>query len=367
MKNLEKVLQIRNFYTYNLVFWILLCLFELTKTYAFILFFQYEFYSRNLILWPISDYLIYWSLSFWIFDIYLNTRRKSKTAFLSIHFITAIVFSLIHKIISEIAGVMLQRLFMGQGSINFSYVINKWHTLFFDLPVSFFIYWLVILILLSLDYYKKFINEHVRFLELENKLNFAQLKTLKMQLRPHFLFNAFNTISMMIRQKKNETAIGMVSALSDMLRQSLTREPQQFVTLKEEIELVKKYLLIESERFSDRLEIHWEIDDKLLNKSVPALILQPIVENAFKHGISKFMGPSILRLSIGQDDGFIVLEVFNTAMAPLYMNISHGKGIGLSNTIDRLTKLYQSNFKVHITEKNQGISVIIRIPIDLEK
>jgi len=203
----------------------------------------------------------------------------------------------------------------------------------------------------------------VSLLELENELNITQLNSLKMQLHPHFLFNAFNTISMMIRQKENDKAVRMVNGLSDMLRQSLGKAPQQYVSLKEEIELVQKYLLIESERFRDRLEIIWDTDERVLSENVPAMLLQPIVENAFKHGISKSLGPSVLKIQIGKENGDIVLEVFNTSPSSLlHTDIGHGKGVGLSNTIDRLVKLYQSNFRVQITEKDQGISVILRIP-----
>lgn len=363
MTNLEKVLRIRHIYFYNLVFWILLCLFELAKTHAFILFFQYDFRTWDLVLWPFSKYLIYWALSFWIFDFYIRTRRKNRKVFISIHLIAGFLFALIHKIFSDIAGVLLQRLFMGIDSIDFQFLLERWQSVFFDIPVSFLIYWLAILILLSLDYYKKFMTEHIRSLELENELNITQLNSLKMQLHPHFLFNAFNTISMMIRQKESDKAIKMVSGLSDMLRQSLGKVPLQYVTLKEEIELVQKYLLIESERFSDRLETIWEIDERLLSENVPAMMLQPIVENAFKHGISKSLGPSVLKIQIGKENEDIVLEVFNTTPSSLlYLDIGHGKGMGLSNTIDRLGKLYQSNFRVQITEKDQGISVIVRIP-----
>ncbi len=368
MKNLERVLQIKYFYMYNLIFWIVLCLFELTKTYAFIVFFDYEFFPEDLILWPFSKYLIYWALSFWVLDLYLKTRHRRKRSFIVIHVFAGTLFAIIHKVISDITGVLLQRLWIGQESINFNDMLTSWRTIFFDLPSSFIIYWLVIIILLSLDYYRKFIDEHVRFLELGTRLNTAQLSTLKMQLHPHFLFNAFNTISMMIRQKNSDKAIRMVSGLSDMLRHSLTSEPQQYVSLKEEVELVKKYLFIEFERYKDRLEIEWDVDETLLSSEVPGLILQPIVENAFKHGISKSIGPSKLIIQIAKDKDFIVLEVFNTGSSiPSYFDIYQGKGVGLSNTIDRLSKLYDDNFKVQISNKNQGFSVLMKIPLRSKK
>lgn len=185
-----------------------------------------------------------------------------------------------------------------------------------------------------------------------------------MQLNPHFLFNAFNTISMMVRQGKSETAVGMISGLSDMLRHSLVNEPKQFVTLMEEIDLVEKYLLLESERYKDRLTIKWDIEPTMLKLQVPSLILQPIVENAFKHGISKNIGRSVLQISVKKEAQLMVLEVFNTgSYLPINWDITKNKGLGLANTINRLIKLYKKDYKIQISERDQGVAVLVKIPV----
>jgi LytS/YehU family sensor histidine kinase len=253
---------------------------------------------------------------------------------------------------------------MGVEYGNFNEVINRWISIFLDIPGSFIYYWVVVLILLGLDYYRKFVDEHTRFLEIESLLNKAQLKSLKMQLNPHFLFNAFNTIVMMIRREQGDAAVKMISGLSDMLRQSLVAEPKQFVTLKEEIDLLEKYLLLESERYKDRLKIEWAIDESLLSLAVPALILQPIVENAFKHGISKNIGNSLLKIEVRREDHSLVLAVFNTgSYLPINWDINKNKGLGLANTIDRLINLYKKDYKIQIFEKDQGVAVQVKIPI----
>ncbi len=287
MRNLQKVLHIQNFYIYNVIFWVILCIFDIFRTYSFINFFDLSYESENLILWPISKYVIYWLLSYWIFDIYLKTRKKSLAKFIALHLLTGLGFAILHRLISDIAGILLQRLFFTQSSGSLSDILDNLNSLILEIPSNIIIYGMVVTILLGLDYYRKFVDEHIRFIELESRLGSAQLKSLKMQLHPHFLFNAFNTIIMMMRQSKNEVAIKMTTGLSDMLRHSLAKEPQQFVKLKEEIELIEKYLLIESERYKERLNIIWEIDESLLNHIVPSMILQPIVENVFKHGIEK--------------------------------------------------------------------------------
>jgi LytS/YehU family sensor histidine kinase len=199
---------------------------------------------------------------------------------------------------------------------------------------------------------------------MEHQLSRAQLKSLKMQLNPHFLFNAFNTISMMVRQERGKTAVKMISGLSDMLRHSLVAEPKQFVSLNEEIDLIEKYLLLESERYKDRLDIEWDLDEKLLDVQVPSLILQPIVENAFKHGISKNMSRSLLKISIRKENQTLILEVYNTgSFLPINWDINKNKGLGLANTINRLVKLYQKDYKIQISEKEKGVAVKVRIPL----
>jgi len=368
MRNLQKVLHINNFQLYNFLFWLLLCLFEISKTYSFIYFYDYPFKAEQLYIWPISRYLIYWILSYWLFDIYLKTRQKRKVEFIVYNIIAGLFYSVIHKVLSDISGVLLQRLFLGQESGNFTDVTSRWVSIFFDIPGNFIFYWGIIILLLGLDYYRKFVDEHTRYLEMESQLSRAQLKSLKMQLNPHFLFNAFNTISMMVRQGKGDTAVVMISGLSDMLRHSLVTEPKQFVPLEEEIDLVEKYLLLESERYKDRLTIEWDIEPSLSKLLVPSLILQPIVENAFKHGISKNIGKSLLQIRVKKDDQVLTLEVFNTgSYLPINWDINKNKGLGLANTINRLVKLYKKDYKIQIMERDQGVAVLVKIPVIEEK
>jgi len=364
MRNLQKVLHIDNFQLYNFLFWALLCSFEISKIYAFNYFYSYSLKGEHLIIWPISRYLMYWILSYWIFDLYLRTRQLKRYQFITYHAIAAVIYSIIHKILSDITGILLQRLFLGQDSGDFMEVVSRWRSVFFDIPGNFIFYWGILILLLGLDYYRKFVDEHTRFLEMESQLSKAQLKSLKMQLNPHFLFNAFNTISMMVRQQKGEVAVKMISGLSDMLRQSLVLEPKQFVTLKEELELLEKYLMLESERYKDRLTIEWEVDESLQHLMVPSLVLQPIVENAFKHGISKNTGKSLLKILVVREGEQLVLEVFNTgSYLPINWDIDKNKGLGLANTLNRLIKLYKSNYKIQITERDRGVAVQVKIPL----
>ena len=185
-----------------------------------------------------------------------------------------------------------------------------------------------------------------------------------MQLHPHFLFNAFNTIAMMVRKSKQEEAIKMISSLSDMLRQSLSKETSQFVKLEEEIKLLKNYLAIESQRYKDRITINWDLDNSLNSFEVPSFVLQPIVENAFKHGISRNLGHSTLEISSRRSKNGIELEIFNTGSNfPENWEFQKDKGIGLANTSTRLMELYNKDIRFLITEKEDGVSVLLHLPV----
>lgn len=364
MTGIERTLQLKNLLIYNFVFWAVLCVWDIIKTISFSTSFDVAFVPSYLIRWPISNYISYWVLSYLIFDFYQQSRKFRKWIFLAFHISASLLFGIIHKILTGIIGLLLERLFLEAETKSWHELIELWQHTFFDVLGSIFIYWLVILILIGLDYYRRFNDQNTRRLELEGELGKAQLKSMKMQMNPHFLFNAFNTIAMMVRQKKNEKAVEMIGGLSDMFRISLNKELKQFVPLNEEVELLKKYLAIESLRYQDRLSIKWNIDEKALNYQVPNFVLQPIVENAFKHGISKTLGKALLAISVYHKEGQLILEVFNTG-AGLSFNweLQRDKGIGLSNTIDRMLKLYKESFKFVIEEHDDGVSVILKLPI----
>lgn len=364
MKGIERTLQLRNFLVYNFVFWLVLCLLDIIKTFSFSINFDSPFAFSNIIRWPISSYLAYWILSYLIFDLYKQSRNLRKRYFFMYHLIGSVIFGIIHKGLSAVIGLLLERLFLETETKTWMELIELWSATYFDIIGDVFIYWLVLIILIGLDYYRKFNDQNTRRLELEGELGKAQLKSMKMQLHPHFLFNAFNTIAMMVRQKKSEEAIDMIGGLSEMLRMSLNKELKQFVSLKEEVNLLQKYLKIEALRYQDRLSIEWHIDEQALKYEVPNFVLQPIVENAFKHGISKTLDPALLKISIQLEEQKIVLEVFNSGSGlPMNWELQRDKGIGLANTIDRLLRLYKEAFKFVINEHDHGVSVILKLPL----
>ncbi|MEO1451186.1 MAG: histidine kinase [Bacteroidota bacterium] len=209
----------------------------------------------------------------------------------------------------------------------------------------------LVLLLYVIDFYRKYKTADLNSRELESRLTQAELMTLRMQLQPHFLFNAMNTIAMQVRGGANQRAVDMLSGLSDLLRTSLARAGRTWIPLKEEFDLVKAYLAIEAERFSDTLEVELDIDPQVLGLRVPNLILQPLVENAFKHGISKVMGKASIRISARREGNYLHIRIQNSGpdLEPGFQ-WREAEGIGLRNTWSRLQGLYGEDFRLGLTQ-----------------
>jgi LytS/YehU family sensor histidine kinase len=181
---------------------------------------------------------------------------------------------------------------------------------------------------------------------LAEQLAQAQLDALRMQLHPHFLFNALNTISMLVRERDAETAVHLIAELGDILRELLRDASTPAIPLRAELELLKRYLSIEQVRFGDRLTIEWDVEEDVLDAEVPTLILQPVVENAIRHGISRGTSVGSLRIEAGQRGQTLVLSVSDNGPGGPSREIEFAEdsdeasGIGLSNTQARLRKLY---------------------------
>ena len=364
MNAVERALQTKNLLWYNFLLWLGLCLFETLRTYSFTASFNFDFASAYLIRWPISVCLTLWMLSFGVFQFFLITRPLRRRSFVLLNISGGFIFGILFWFFSPLVGLLLERLFLESESLTIKELWKVESNSIFNILLGFIVYWAILIILLAINYYRRFQDQYARSIDLENRLGASQLKSMKMQLHPHFLFNAFNTIVMMVRQKKNKEAVTMLTNLSDMLRQSLSKETNQFVKLGEEMELLKKYLSIESERYKERLRIEWDIDMSLADQLVPSLVLQPIVENAFKHGISKNLDTSVLKISSKQVDNYLELEVYNTgSLLPDNWNFQKDKGIGMANTASRLMKLYKEDFKFLINEKEDGVSIILHLPI----
>jgi LytS/YehU family sensor histidine kinase len=218
----------------------------------------------------------------------------------------------------------------------------------------------------GVDYYRESRTREKRAAQLETKLVEAQLKTLQGQLHPHFLFNTLHAISALIHRDADD-ADRMISRLSDLLRLTLEHEGTQEVSLKEELEFLQKYLEIEQIRFQDRLTVKFSVQPEVLDARVPTLILQPVVENAIRHGIGPLTGGGLVEVSARADGPMLWMQVRDTGAGLSEDALTAlQKGIGLSNTRARLECLYGSRQRFEFSNAQGGLTVRIVIPLRVE-
>ncbi|MFN0119756.1 MAG: sensor histidine kinase [Blastocatellia bacterium] len=239
--------------------------------------------------------------------------------------------------------------------------LTAWRVfLLVNLHLSISIYWAVLGVQYAIGYYRKYRERELRETQLEARLAESRLQILRMQLHPHFLFNTLNTISELV-YRDPEAAEQMIANLSDLLRMSLDVGGRQEVPLHQELDFLRKYLEIEQARFQDRLRLRWQVDPRLLGASVPHLILQPLVENAIRHGIAPLAGGGTVEISAARENGSLRMRVRDNGRGLPEGLIS--EGVGLSNTRARLAQLYGAAQQFELTrEDGGGMSVHLRIP-----
>lgn len=226
-------------------------------------------------------------------------------------------------------------------------------------------YWAVLAFGYSLEIYQKYKNEELRSAQLEACLIESELKALREQLRPHFLFNTMNTIAVLVREQKNAAAVTLIAQLSTLLRMSLDQNRVHEVTLREELDFLERYVEIQKVRFSDRLEVNIAIDPAALAARIPNLLLQPIVENAILHGIAPKPTPGRVDVLAHVTGDMLHLEVRDDGMG-LPAARTGQPGIGLANTRSRLEKIYGSRHRLTLTSvPGKGVAVHIEIPCRL--
>jgi len=214
---------------------------------------------------------------------------------------------------------------------------------------------------LALDYATRDRERERRTLELEAQLARAELHTLRAQLHPHVLFNALHTIALLARRDSNE-AIRVTVLLGNVLRSVLDSGGTDERPLREEISLIQQYLAIELVRFADRLRVVWEIEDETQDAMVPTLLLQPLVENALRHGIARSVNGGTVVVSATRSEESVCITVWNDGPAMPDDRIGR-RGVGLRNTEERLHRLYGDAGRLTIAnDPRGGVSVRVCAP-----
>ena len=222
-------------------------------------------------------------------------------------------------------------------------------------------YWLVLGLYQSMHFYQFAMERQTVAAQLETQLSRAELENLKSQLHPHFLFNSLHTIGILM-QEDVDAASHLLVCLGDLLRMALERRENE-ITLESELEFVGKYLEIEQTRFHDRLKVHMDVPPDLLAVYVPSLALQPLVENAIKHGISADSGAGRLEIAAKRYNGRVWLCVRDDGPGPAPGSRLRF-GVGLTNIQSRLKQLYGDESSLELTGGNgRGCEAIITIPL----
>jgi len=237
-------------------------------------------------------------------------------------------------------------------------------TLSWRLLVGFFYFIILVLIFYTIINYQSLQIRKANEAELRHLINEAELSNLKSQLNPHFIFNSLNSISALtISQPKQ--ARDMIIKLSDFLRYSLRAEnKEQLVTLQEELENIEKYLSIEKIRFGDRLQVSKNIAVQPEHFKIPTFILQPIFENAIKHGVYESLEPVIIKISVANDNNWLLIKVCNN-FDPDGM-VHKGAGIGIPNIRNRLKLIYGNPDLLNIKSEENSYEVALVLPQDLK-
>jgi two-component system, LytTR family, sensor kinase len=237
--------------------------------------------------------------------------------------------------------------------------------LFFDYGTL--LYWLMLLVSYATNYYRRYRTGEIRATRLEAQLAQAQLQALKMQLQPHFLFNTLHSISALVH-KDPQAADKMIARLGDFLRLTLDSAGIQEVPLRQELEFLKSYLDIERIRFKDRLSVEMSIESQTLEARLPNLILQPIVENAIRHGIAPHIAAGRIEIAARRFNGSLQVQITDNGPG-LVTNGNNGRilkeGVGLANTQARLQQLYGDDSRLDLANTARGgLSVTLEIPFN---
>jgi two-component system LytT family sensor kinase len=234
------------------------------------------------------------------------------------------------------------------GSLSTTYLLLCWSALYF-----------------GIKYYESLQQQRLAALKAAALAQEAQLKMLRYQLNPHFLFNTLNAISTLILDNQTRTANHAVARLSEFLRYTLDQDPMKKVTLRKEMELLDLYLNTERLRFGERLRLEYAIEDGALEALLPSLLLQPLIENAVKHAISQREDGGLIRIEGRTRESMLELAVIDDGpgMRDGALPVD-GRGVGLRNTRERLAVLYGAGHRFAVLNSHPGMRVEIALPLE---
>ena len=282
-----------------------------------------------------------------------------KTA--AVHLATFITLTAV----TEAWSALLQVLFNPWANRRPPEFFDTWSTSLLYQALTFLIvYALIVTATLVLDSRDRMSRQIAETARLNEELSRSQLAALRRQMEPHFMFNTLNAIAGLVRDHRNDAAVGMIVGLSEFLRRASEDSNRSQVTLAEEVEYLQRYLDIQKVRFGERLQVSVDIPAELLRAQVPNLLLQPLVENAIKHGIARRVAGGTVRVTGACHNGNLCLSVYNDVpQLPADWQVRH-TGVGIGNLRTRLRILHgnQSEFQLRRVDAG-GVEAVVTFPL----
>lgn len=311
----------------------------------------------NYILWAFLAPIVYNLMR--LFPIKKGLSAKTG----SYHLVFSLILAFIHEVISNMMYVTIILFVYPIENVE-KFLLMRMNTIPAAIADRVIEYWIILGAFMAYYYFQQYKDREVQLVVMENELSNAQLKALKSQLQPHFLFNALNTVSALMSSNVKD-AQKVLAKLATLLRTMLDQDQRNEIPLSEEIDYLKNYLFIEQTRFMDRLTVNYEVQPESLKAVVPNLILQPLVENAIKHGFGNSTENGIITIKTYLKNDFLHMIVEDDGVGcDNCDSLLENAGIGLNNTHERLKQIYKNNFNFELeSKKGQGFKVHISIPL----
>ena len=243
--------------------------------------------------------------------------------------------------------------------------LEAWRSsLLFQISTFLIVYGLILTFTYALDARERMARQMMETARLSEELSKSQLAALRQQIEPHFMFNTLHSITGLVRDQKSDAAVSMIVGLSEFLRRALEDSHRSQVTLEEEVEYLQRYLEIQKVRFGERLQVIMDIPAELLHAQVPNLLLQPLVENAIKHGISKRADGGTVRIAGARNDGSLCLRIHNDGPDSPRDWQTTRIGVGISNLRTRLQILHGDKSELQLKRTDAGgVEVVVTLPL----
>ncbi|MEZ5066206.1 MAG: histidine kinase [bacterium] len=314
---------------------------------------------RDAIAWSLLDWYLWALLAPLVFRLYrpFPLGRGAPFRNLLVHLGLSVTFMAAH---SALYGAALWLRWRSYENVSIDDLLASLFLARFHFDVL--TYWGLVFLQMALDYHRRYREGEVRASRMEAQLARAELHALRMQLNPHFLFNTLNAISALM-SRDVAAAERMLARLSDFLRLTLETGRSTEVPLRQELDFLRRYLEIEQVRFPDRLRVDMDVEPGTLEARVPSLILQPIVENAIRHGVAPSSEAGHIRIVAARRNGDLMLRVRDDGpgLAPGPSRVR--EGVGLSNTRERLRQLYGPSSVMTLTNaEGGGLDVTLSLP-----